>query len=367
MPEENGEIELRIHPPFLAEERAEIAAFLSERGLFLEGELDYCVVLLRKGRMLGTGSLVGRVIKYLAIDQASRGEGLSARIVSELEAEASRRGVGRLFVFTGPENRDIFESLGYKVIGEALGSALFLEKGGGLDAWCAGLNKLAAEAGRAYGAGGPVGSIAGAADPRAALVMNCNPFTLGHYHLAREAANNSELVFLFVVAEEASSFPFAVRLALIREGVASLPNVVVVPGSEYIISRATFPTYFLKDKAGEAAAVHARLDLDIFARRIAPAVGARRRFVGEEPYSEVTALYNSLMKEMLPERGMEVVEIPRLALGGGAVSASTVRRLIKEGRLSETRKLVPPSTWEYLSSPAALPVLERVAAAEGRH
>jgi [citrate (pro-3S)-lyase] ligase len=198
--------------------------------------------------------------------------------------------------------------------------------------------------------------------------MNCNPFTLGHLHLAKAAASSSSRVFLIVVAEEASSFPFEVRLRLVREGVASLNNVVVVPGSDYVVSRATFPAYFLKDRASEAARVHARLDADVFGRRIAPALGATRRLVGEEPYSPVTAAYNGVMKECLPSYGIEVAEIPRLAdAEGRAVSASTVRGLIKEGRLGEARGLVPESTWKYLSSPEAAPVLGRVAASEGRH
>jgi len=184
----------------------------------------------------------------------------------------------------------------------------------------------------------------------------------------RTAAARSSRVFLFVVAEEASSFPYATRLRLVRDGTVEFPNVVVIPGNEYIVSRATFPTYFLKDKAGAAAEIHARLDVDIFGRHIAPAVGATMRFIGEEPYSEVTAIYNGVMKKWLPSYGIEVVEIPRLAdRGGAAVSASTVRRFIREGNLEKARDIVPPSTWNYLISEEAAPVLERIAASDGRH
>jgi len=369
------DLETRIHPPFLSEERSDLAAFLASRGLAWEGDPDYAVVLLRGERIVGSGSLSGRIIKGLAVDESLAGEGLALRIVSELEAEAARRGIVRPFIFTSPANRGIFASLGYRLVGSAPGEAVLLEKGDGVERWCARLRELVAAphpgAGFASGMGAyDAGAAAGTAGamPTSALVMNCNPFTLGHLHLVRMAASLSSRVFLFVVAEEASSFPFSVRLRLIREGTAGFPNVVVVPGTDYIVSRATFPTYFLKDQAGRAAEIHARLDLDIFGGRIAPAVGATRRFIGEEPFSDVTAIYNETMKRCLPSYGIDVVEIPRLADAAGvAVSASTVRALIRAGRLDEARRLVPESTWDYLASEEAAPILARVAASEGRH
>jgi [citrate (pro-3S)-lyase] ligase len=357
---DSASFELRIHPPFLPEDLAEIAAFLRERGLEPPGAgSDYTVSLVDAGRLVGTGSLAGRVIQGLAVDEGLRGAGIAARIVSELEAEASRRGRSRLFVFTSPGNRGIFESLGYRAIAQAGEDAILLEKGEGLAEWLSGLRKavdLALAPGREV-----------ERTKVAALVVNCNPFTLGHLHLVRTASGGADLVVVLVVREEASSFPFDVRFRLVREGVAGLGNVIVLPGSDYIVSRATFPTYFLKDRAGEAAAIHARLDADLFGRRIAPAIGVTRRYVGEEPYSPVTAIYNKALAEVLPPLGVELVEIPRLASGGAAVSASAVRRAIREGRLESVRAIVPPSTWAYLSSPEAKPVLERVAAAEGRH
>ncbi|MCE1196615.1 [citrate (pro-3S)-lyase] ligase, partial [bacterium] len=358
-----------IYPPFLPEDRAQLIAFLASRGLGWEGDPDYTVAVLRRGRLVGAGSLSGRIVKGLAVDEGLAGEGLAARILSELEAEAARRGFVQPFVFTSPNNRAVFEAMGYRLVGQAPGSAMLLEKGDGIDRWSANLSALAAveRAGRAASAkaAGEGPSEAGAAS---ALVMNCNPFTLGHLHLVRTACAASSLVFLLVVSEEASAFPYATRLRLVREGTAGIPNLAVVPGSDYLVSRATFPTYFLKDKAGEAAAIHARLDVDIFGSRIAPALGVTRRFVGEEPYSEVTALYNCAMKEWLPSYGVEVVEIPRLADGSGAaVSASTVRALIRGGRIGEVRAIVPETTWNYLVSEEAAPVLARLAASDGRH
>ncbi|HET7839860.1 MAG TPA: GNAT family N-acetyltransferase [Rectinemataceae bacterium] len=362
MPPSSGP-ELRIHPPFLGEEREELAAFLRSAGLEPEPGMAYTVACLEGGRIAAVGSLSGRVIRGLAVSPERQGEGLAATVVSALEAEAGARGLVRLLVYTSPDKQAIFSSLGYRLIAESGEDAVLLEKGGGIESWCAELSRALPRPPTGFEAP-PTGVEAA---PTAALVMNCNPFTLGHRHLVEAAARRASRVALFVVSEEASSFPYEVRLRLVREGTADLQKVTVIPGTDYLISRATFPTYFLKDRAGAAAAIHARLDLDLFARHVAPAVGASLRLVAEEPYSEVTRLYNRIMQEVLPPRGIAVEVIPRLEAGGQAVSASTVRRLIREGSLGDIRGLVPECTWAYLNSPEAKDVLERVRATEGRH
>ncbi len=352
-------LELRTYPPSLPGDDGENQAFLRSRGLEPpEGLPDFRASLFDQGRIVGTASRYGRVIQGMAVEPGRLGEGLAARLVSELEAEAGRRGLSRLFVFTSPAMGAIFESLGYHGIAEAPGAALLLEKGQGLQDWLAATRAALASA-RA--------SLAAAQAGLSALVMNCNPFTLGHLHLARTAAAASDFVVVLVVREDSSTFPYDVRYRLVREGLAAIPNVAVLPGSDYIVSRATFPTYFLKDRVGEAAAIHARLDADLFGRHIAPALGIGRRFLGEEPYSPVTALYNRALKETLPAMGVEVTEIPRLESGGAAVSASAVRAAIREGRMAEARPLVPDSTWAWLCSPEAGPVLEALRASRGRH
>lgn len=346
-------LESRAYPPYLPEDRQALATFLESKGLQWEADIEYSVACLAGGRLVGTGSLAGRVIKCLAVDEGARGEGLAAGMVSKLEAEAARRGVARPFVFTSPGNLELFQAMGYRSIGEVPGAVLLLEKGNGLEGWKAELARIAGKAlGRA---------------PVAALVMNCNPLTLGHLHLIRTAAANAGHVFLFVVAEEASVFPAEVRLRLVREETAMIPNLTVVPGTDYFVSRATFPSYFLKACPCRVAEIHARLDVDLFARHIAPAVGARLRFIGEEPYCPVTALYNRVMKETLPGRGIEVVEIPRLEMHGRAVSASCVRRLLREGRREAALELVPGATARFLGSSEGQAVIERISATQDRH
>ena len=351
-----GLFESRLYPPYLPEDRQALSAFLQTRGLQWEDDIDFSVAGLVNGGMVGTGSLAGRIIKCLAVDEALQGEGLASLMISRLETEAASRGIANPFVFTLPSNLELFSSMGYHAIGEVSGTLVLLEKGRGLQRWVHNLERLSSEF--------PAPALQG---PVSALVMNCNPPTLGHLHLIKTAAAASAQVWVFLVAEEASVFPAEIRLRLVRQATVSIPNVSVVPGREYVVSRATFPAYFLRESPGSLAETHARLDADIFARHIAPAVGARRRFIGEEPHCPVTAIYNRALQEVLPRHGIDVVEVPRLALDGEPVSASTVRRHLREGNPEAALRLVPPATAAYLASEESAPVIARIVVGNGWH
>ena len=173
------------------------------------------------------------------------------------------------------------------------------------------------------------------------VVCHANPFTRGHLHLITTAAAQCDHVLVFVVAEGGGPFPADHRLALVREGTAHLNNVTVCSGGDFLVSRTTFPAYFLRDEQSEDA--RCDLDLTLFGQHIAPALHITQRFVGEEPFSPTTAAYNRRMKEMLPTYGISVTEIPRLE----NISATAVRRLLAEGRLADIQPLVPETTYAY--------------------
>lgn len=183
--------------------------------------------------------------------------------------------------------------------------------------------------------------------------MNCNPFTLGHRYLIEQAAKQVERLFVMVVREDCSLFAYAERKAMVEQGVAHLENVTVIDGSEYAISQATFPTYFLK-RLDDAADTQMLLDLDLFRRHIAPALGATVRFVGTEPTDQLTRRYNQLMHEVLAD----VRETARLEKEGNAVSASRVRKAMEQGDMSTIRQLVPPTTLPYIIAHLATQALQ---------
>src|SRR6056297_210185 len=375
------DLEISSIQPDLASERKPVADFLASQQLSYDQDVEHTLVAKRNGIIVGTGPLAGGVLKCIAVDQSYQGEALTNTIVGELELEAYHKGIEHLFVFTKAKNRAVFQSLGFGVVAESSAGeqtdVVLLEKPEGyVDEWLRSLS----------------GAMTGGAST--ALVMNCNPFTLGHRYLVEQAAlraarqpsrqgevpgglrgdptpgetpgEEGHVVHLFVVSAERSLFPEDVRFRLVQQGTEDLKNVIVHHGGPYIISGATFPSYFLRDSK-EVTTAHARLDLQIFGEKIAPALNIRRRMVGEEPYCPVTAAYNREMQHILPHYGIEVEEIPRLLHGGAAISASKVRELIREEKWEEIEHLVPASTWNYLTSAEATAVIERIRREKRRH
>jgi [citrate (pro-3S)-lyase] ligase len=208
----------------------------------------------------------------------------------------------------------------------------------------------------------------------AAIVVNCNPFTNGHKFLIEKAAAESELVYLFVVEEDLSAFPFTVRWELIRKGIAHLKNVVMVRGGMYIVSGSIFPSYFLKNETiSDVMEKQAELDVRIFANYVVPVLGIKKRYVGTEKYCATTAAYNQAMKNILPSFGVEVIEVMRkvAALSGSKlpifISASNIRQAIKADKLDEVLEFLPESTRDFLFSDASLEIREKIKAGSGRH
>lgn len=320
----------------------QVDALLAREGIRRDANLDYtCGIFDGDGRLAATGSAFGNTLRCFAVDKDRQGEGLLNQIVSHLMDYQAQRGLFHLFVYTKLKSVKFFRDLGFYEIAQVEGTLSFLEnRPSGFRDYCANLARSRREG------------------KSAAIVMNANPFTLGHRHLVERAAAENDTVHLFVLSEDASLVPFAVRRRLVTEGTADLPNVICHESGPYIISAATFPSYFLKD--GEAVILgHARLDLKLFGS-IAQALGISVRYVGEEPASQVTGLYNQVMAEELPRAGVRCVVVPRLARGRAAVSASTVRALIHEGKLEDIRPLVPESTWNYFASAEAAPVIRAI-------
>lgn len=180
-----------------------------------------------------------------------------------------------------------------------------------------------------------------------AIVMNCNPFTLGHRYLVETAAEIVSHLYIFVVEEDKSVFPFADRMELVRKGTAHLKNVTVLPSGKFIISSLTFSDYFNKSSLQDTV-IDTSMDVELFAEEIAPVLNIKVRFAGEEPLDKVTNQYNETMNKILPQHGIRFVEIPRKMFGDGVISASRVRKLLDENDFEEIRNLVPDSTYQYL-------------------
>ncbi len=180
-----------------------------------------------------------------------------------------------------------------------------------------------------------------------AIVMNCNPFTLGHRYLIEQALGQCHYLVVFVVEEDQSVFPFDERFQLVTWGTEDLANLIIVPSGRFIISSLTFSDYFNKSEIQERD-IDASLDVTIFAREIAPCLHITKRFAGEEPFDNITRQYNESMRRVLPEYGIQFIEIPRKTQGDTAISASRVRALLAEKDFEGIKPLVPQTTYDYL-------------------
>lgn len=321
----------------------EVEEFLLKQELRFDKSIEYTVAVYDEGKMIATGSFEDRILKCIAVDDNYKGMGISNKIVSDLINEEYRRGNSHLFIYTKPRNYGIFEDLGFYKVAEVTNKVILLENNP------YGIRNFIEEIKKKKVDGKVISTV----------VVNCNPFTLGHKFLIEKASRESDIVHVFVVWEDKSVFPSKVRYELVKEGLQHLDNVVLHKGEDYIISRATFPSYFIK-KQDEMVKIHSLLDIEIFIKYIVPALGINRRYVGEEPLCPVTNVYNSTMKEILPSHEVQVIEVPRMSIGKDVTSASRVRRLIKEHKLSEVKALVPDTTYKFLSSKEAVPILAKI-------
>lgn len=328
-------------------DRARARALVAAQGLSFEERVDDLVGVFEGGALVACGARAGDVLQMITIDPASQGGHLLGEVVGELVRLGRAAGHQGLFVFTRPEHATSFEALNFRLLAAQARAAL-LEHGGRFEAW--------AEACRPRLRPGPAGAV----------VMNCNPFTRGHQWLVEQAAARVEVLYLLVVREDRSLFPFEVRRRLVEEGTRHLPGVVVLDTGPYAVSALTFPSYFLA-KGEPVDATQLELDLDLFGRRVAPALGVRRRFFGSEPTCATTRAYNVAMHRVLPLHGVEPVELPRLEVGGAPISASTVRAALARDDLSSLRDLVPAPTLAYLLSPEGRALGARLATSQGRH
>ena len=321
---------------------AQIDALLQKEGIRRDGNLDYiCAMFDENYKVIGTGSCFGNTLRCFAVSSDHQGEGLLNQIITHLIEVQYARGNLHLFLYTKVKSAKFFGDLGFYEIARVEDTLVFMEnRRDGFGSYLRNLEKTKT--------GGK----------SAALVMNANPFTLGHQYLVEKAAAACDTLHLFVVSEDASLVPFAVRKRLVAEGVAHLPNVILHDSGPYIISNATFPSYFLKDEAAVISG-HARLDLAVFTK-IAKALNITARYVGEEPTSQVTGLYNQIMQEQLPKAGMECIVIPRKEVNGKAISASTVRQCLQTGDWNTLETLLPQTSLAYFRSPEARIIIDRI-------
>jgi [citrate (pro-3S)-lyase] ligase len=317
------------------------AAFMSIEADFYtvdptDGKVELFVVYRQEGHVVACAGLDHYTIKCVAIAQHFRGESLSLQLGSEVVKLAAERGQFHLFLYSPPHNLPFFRGWGFYPLVEVPRLVILMENSPvAIQRYCDGLRERR-RPGRKIGA----------------IVLNANPFTLGHLYLVEQAANACDWLHVFVVGEDASLLSYDDRFAVVAAGVMHIDKLTLHPGSEYIISRATFPSYFLKEKPLIDSS-WAAIDVLLFREYIAPALAITHRYVGTEPFDPVTSSYNAEMKHWLQDAPsaappIAVVEVPRASVDGTPISASEVRRLLARRDFATIKELVPATTFEFL-------------------
>lgn len=333
--------------PFNGEKLQQLCSFLRSGGLDYDRGIQFTVNFVENGSIIATGSLEKNIIKCLMVSNDHQGEGLSSSLMTQLINQAFRQEHHHLFLFTSPNNKDLFTRQGFYPIAQT-GQTLLLENTkNGIQNF---VKKLINPTKK-----GTIGCV----------ICNCNPLTNGHLFLIQTAAQQCDLLHVFILSEDRSTFPADVRFNLVREGISCLANAVVHPTSDYLISSVTFPSYFIKDKS-KVNDVNFDLDFSIFYEYFVKELNISRRFVGSEPYSEIMSSYNSRMKTFFCNREVEIIEIPRCMFQGTAISATHVRTLLSKGDYDSVRAIVPPVTYRFLFTPCGQKIVKHLMKEEYR-
>lgn len=304
---------------------------------------DKTYVIRVDGDIIATGSASGNILKYFFAKCTYSGQGAIGVIYNSLLEHMIEKGYSSYFIFTLPNNKTIFESLGLSEV-YSTNRVILLE--GGFYNYNNWIDKVKRAVGEKKGR-------------RGAIIVNCNPMTLGHKYLITKALEEVDELLIFVVEEDLSIFPFEARYNILVNEFKADSRVKILKGGPYIISRGTFPTYFIKQK-DEMLEIYTELDAKIFGEKIAKNLKIDIRFLGTEPKDIVTLAYNKSLKEILENEEIEVKIISRIEAENKPISASYVRELLKVGKTEDAYKLLPISTIEFLKSDLGIDVIKRI-------
>lgn len=293
------------------------------------------------GRMVAAGGVSGKTLRSLVTLPGLQGEGIMAQLLGSLLYLQRERGHHQVFIFSKAKYKSLYESLGFHVIAEIPSGTIMLENSSRrFQDWLNQIKKDSQEIIQERGLDAQAES--------AALVMNCNPMTLGHLSLVRWTAERYPITHLFILEEDVSFFSYKERRTIVEESTRDLPGVILHGSSDYLISRASFPAYFLRSM-DEAAEQQAILDAGIF-KKIADSLGIHCRVLGDEPFLELGKRYNEILREELTSADLQVEILPRWKdESGEVISATRVRSLIKAGEWEEARKLTPPAGHRFIN------------------
>lgn len=306
--------------------KKKIYDFLNSHG-YKFNHSDLAVYISDNDAIIACALLNGNTIQGICVEDKYQGDNLSAKLVTYIINTAASKNINDLFIFTIPSNLDKFSSLGFSHICSTSQVSL-------LERSHIGISKTVKQLASSVNKKGNNGAI----------VVNANPFTLGHQYLIETCSKKCDNLIVFVVQEDLSFFSFSKRFQMVSDGTKHLSNVTVLPSTQYIISRQTFPTYFIKENSSQFDKIYAELDASVFKEYFVPAFNINCRYVGSEPDCTLTNIYNNVLISILPK--VEVID--RLTINGRPVSASDARKLYQAKDFNNLYKLLPQTTINLL-------------------
>lgn len=304
-------------------EKEEYIKFIEDAGLHFDG-CEEAYAIRDNGKIVATAAYEGNILKLFAVDKSRREEGFIPQLVTYIKDILFSKGIKQTFIYTKPEYENVFTSMFYTVLAKTDKIILLTDDINDYNKWIESIKEL--------------GTFT------TAIVMNANPFTKGHRYLMDVVQREVTNIIVFVVEEDSSEFSFKDRFKMVQKGLENI-WLEVVPGGKYIISKASFPSYFLKN-TDDISKEYAKLDADLFVGRIAKDLGIKIRYVGDEPNDELTDSYNKALIERAKESNLEIRVIKRLEVDGKPVSASFVRKNLNDMDL--IKDYLPKTTIEIL-------------------
>lgn len=335
--EYNGFIQ-QTASPFSGKKLEELKRFLKKSELEYDEKIEYTSNILNEDyEIIATASIDSNILKCIAVDDKYRGQGLLAKLMTEIMNYAVSLGRTKLFLFTKPKNNIMFRDFGFYKIAETSNVLLMENSRDGFKNY---INRIKDET---------ESFLKNRSEPKkiGAIVANCNPFTLGHRYLIETAAGDCDLLHVFILAGDRKYFTEDDRYSLVEKGCKDLDNVIVHRAGEYLISPVTFPTYFIKDKY-KSSEINCELDLKLFMEKVAKELNITERYVGTEPNDIVTNSYNNMMQKYFSESYMKLHIINRKMEDDRAISATIVRKAIDKAEIPNIIDLVPRTTYDFI-------------------
>lgn len=310
----------------LKSEKTRVINFLNKFHLRYDSDITETLYVEENEEIIATISKAEYIIKCLAVDPLHQQENLASKLISEMILLLASQNKYYYQVFTKLEYIKQFTLMNFMLLATSEKVA-FLE--GGTPTISEVLEKLKKKLRLEYGPdffNQDIGSI----------VVNCNPVTKGHLQLIEHISRLHTYVIVFLLEEDISYFTYQERYSMLYLATRTLTNVIILPSTRYIISKETFPNYFLKN-LDEHAKEYATIDGKIFKDYFMKALNIKKRYVGSES-NELMKLYNQSLKEAL---GNNLIEVERYLDNGKVISATLVRKYLEDKKIEDAMQLVP--------------------------